>query len=487
MKKKDIPNSIPNRQLREQRELRGWTQEELAEKVDVSSVTVSRWESGTLPSLYHRNMLCKVFGKSPQELGFIRKEADEWSKKHSQPSPLGQDTGAGAPQASPVNQAATPQTVGRSESNRPHSPLNQTAPEDSKHNDTNPEQITLLWSSNITDEPYYRLPGREQYLDQLLTMLQDIQGPLVIVISGLGGLGKTSLAVELARRALQQRLFEGVVGDSAQQEFFTGGEIVQVNEAILGFDRLLDSIAGQLGRWELVTLKPEEKLANVVYLLRQHRYLILVDNLETAENAANLVIRLRSLLSPGRAIVTSRRKVSYDFAHVLSLRELELEDSHFFLKMELQRRGENHPLLTPEETLVEIHKVTGGAALAMKLVVAQARFLDLDVILGQLRHARGGLYTFIFRRSWERLSPAAQRVLIYIGKTAMTTVSWEELDSVGIAEDEGKLVEAIEQLVAYSLLDISSASGQKRYGIHQLTRQFVNGELPKMWREQGLS
>jgi hypothetical protein len=69
----------------------------------------------------------------------------------------------------------------------------------------------------------------------------------------------------------------------------------------------------------------------------------------------------------------------------------------------------------------------------------------------------------------------------------MTTVSWEELASVGIAEDEEQLLAAIDQLVAYSLLDVASAAEQQRSGIHQLTRQFVNGELPKLWQEQGLS
>jgi len=317
--------------------------------------------------------------------------------------------------------------------------------------------------------------------------LQDEQGPLGIVIDGLGGLGKTSLAVELARRALRQQLFEGVIGDSAQQELFTGGEIIQVREAVLDFDHLLDALARQLGRWELPTLKEEEKRVNLARLLRQHRYLILVDNLETAENAAALVAHLRGLLGTSRAIVTSRQQVRHDFVQALSLKELNLEDALLFLRKDMQQRG-GHPLLhASEEKLVDMYRVTGGAPLAMKLVIAQARFLDLDLVLKQLRQASSNLYTYIFRRSWQQLAAPAQRVLIYIGRTVMTTVSWEELASVGIAEDEGQLLAAIDQLVAYSLLDVASAAEQQRYGIHQLTRQFVNGELPKLWQEQGLS
>ncbi len=352
--------------------------------------------------------------------------------------------------------------------------------------ETAAESLTVLWPPNIPEERYYSLPGRERDLDQLLEVLQASQGPSVVVIDGLGGLGKTAMAVELAQRALLQGLFEGIIGDSAKQELLAGGEIVQVREATLDFGSLLDSIARQMGRWEIPILKAEEKRAALARLFRQHRYLVLVDNLETAENANTLIAHLRGLLDGSRAIVTSRKKVRHDFVCALSLQGLEAEDSLFFLRTDAERRGVQQILEAPEKKLSEIHEITGGAPLALKLVVAQAKFLDLDLVLRQLRQASSNLYPFIFRQSWEQISPAAQRVLIYIGRTVVTTVSWEELTSVGIAENEEELMEAIDQLVAYSLLDISFAASQTRYGIHQLTRQFVNSDLPEMWREQGL-
>jgi len=342
------------------------------------------------------------------------------------------------------------------------------------------------WFSSIPDERYYPLPGRERDLDRLLEVLQDHQGFPVIVIDGLGGLGKTAMAVELTRRALGQGTFKGVIGDSAKQELLSGGEIVQVREATLNFDGLLDAIARQLERWELTTRKTKEKRIALTHLIRQHGYLVLVDNLETAENANSLVAHLRGLLNGGRAIVTSRKQVRHDFVHSLSLTGLELGDSLFFLRTDAEQRDVHQILEADEGRLVEIHEITGGAPLALKLVVAQARFLDLDLILRQLRQAKGNLYPFIFRQSWAQLPPAAQRLLIYIGRTVATTAGWEELASVGIAKNEEELMEAVGQLVACSLLNTSFIAGQTRYGVHQLTRQFVNGDLPEIWRQQGL-
>lgn len=68
-------DAVPNYLLRSAREYQGWTQEELAEKIGTTSVTISRWESGiTFPSRYFRKKLSTLYGKSIQELGLLQDE-----------------------------------------------------------------------------------------------------------------------------------------------------------------------------------------------------------------------------------------------------------------------------------------------------------------------------------------------------------------------------------------------------------------------------
>lgn len=69
---------------------------------------------------------------------------------------------------------------------------------------------------------------------------------------------------------------------------------------------------------------------------------------------------------------------------------------------------------------------------------------------------------------------------MYIGRTVATSVSWEELSDLGLTEDERELLRALDRLVAFSLLEVT-ASGPVCYGLHPLTRQFINGELPDRW------
>lgn len=58
--------------LRQERIRRNWRQREVADKLDTTVVTVTRWEKGShLPSTYFRVKLCVLYEKSPEELGFV--------------------------------------------------------------------------------------------------------------------------------------------------------------------------------------------------------------------------------------------------------------------------------------------------------------------------------------------------------------------------------------------------------------------------------
>jgi transcriptional regulator with XRE-family HTH domain len=64
--------------LRSERERRCWTQAQMAEEVGTTPVNVSRWERGvSMPGLYHRQKLCDVFGRSPDDFKFLKPEPPE--------------------------------------------------------------------------------------------------------------------------------------------------------------------------------------------------------------------------------------------------------------------------------------------------------------------------------------------------------------------------------------------------------------------------
>src|SRR5260370_18879893 len=68
--------------LRQERELRGWTQSEVAERIGSTRINVGRWENGlTVPSPYYRQKLAELFEKSIAELGLLPEGGEEGARE----------------------------------------------------------------------------------------------------------------------------------------------------------------------------------------------------------------------------------------------------------------------------------------------------------------------------------------------------------------------------------------------------------------------
>jgi len=80
---KKAANALPNRHLKRERELRCWSQLNVADAVGTTAFNVSRWERGiTVPNAHFCQKLCHLFEKGPQELGL--REARGSAKKPPQ-------------------------------------------------------------------------------------------------------------------------------------------------------------------------------------------------------------------------------------------------------------------------------------------------------------------------------------------------------------------------------------------------------------------
>ncbi|HTK08855.1 MAG TPA: tetratricopeptide repeat protein [Ktedonobacteraceae bacterium] len=169
-----------NEQLRRQRIKRNWRQQDLADQLGVTVVTIQRWERGSQqPSAYYRIKLCTLFGLSSQELG-----------------------------------------------------LSDGFPSESATSDVAPERNDLSEQTPLWTVPYARNPhftGRDDVLQQLGHLFaakqpgepMNIQQAVLTqtqAISGLGGIGKTQIAIEYAYRARMQGRYRHTIWISAANE-----------------------------------------------------------------------------------------------------------------------------------------------------------------------------------------------------------------------------------------------------------------------------
>ncbi len=68
----------PNKKLQRERELYGWSQARVAEKLGTTVKRVSMWECGdATPDRYYQEKLCDLFGKNAQELGLLDQESGD--------------------------------------------------------------------------------------------------------------------------------------------------------------------------------------------------------------------------------------------------------------------------------------------------------------------------------------------------------------------------------------------------------------------------
>lgn len=62
----------PNAKLQHERLCRGWSQKKVGMEIGTSKEMISRWETGErAPSLYYQEQLCRLFGLSAEDLGFL--------------------------------------------------------------------------------------------------------------------------------------------------------------------------------------------------------------------------------------------------------------------------------------------------------------------------------------------------------------------------------------------------------------------------------
>ena len=107
---------------------------------------------------------------------------------------------------------------------------------------------------------YRRLVGREAQLKQIQAWLQDVDTHMICV-HGIGGMGKTSLIIEVAQRLVARDDFADVLWVSAKQTDWVGVARYQtmMAEHSLSTDVVLDLLLMQLGLEPWTTQMPAQK------------------------------------------------------------------------------------------------------------------------------------------------------------------------------------------------------------------------------------
>lgn len=339
---------------------------------------------------------------------------------------------------------------------------------------------------SVPDLRHIELWGRQKEIEQIIGELRNPNGKTFIAISGLGGIGKTSLALAITELSQKEVLFKRFIWESSKLEVLTGNQVLPVQPSFQLFSSLLKNILERLG----VSTKDKTQEQLLVALsneLEKEKTLIVIDNLEDAVDYKNIIANLETEIrhNKSRFILTLRPQVS-EFSEIysVSLQGLKESDSISFLRHEGKIRGIQSVEKAEEKHLSLISQSIGGAPLAGKLVVSQLTRMPIEAVLENLEQAKGEMelvYLFIYRKSWQLLSPNSRKVLLTM-PTFPAPINKSGLERVSTVSDNN-LIGALAELIQLSLVVVNdSISDKKRkYSIHQLTRNFLQTELIQKW------
>jgi len=341
----------------------------------------------------------------------------------------------------------------------------------------------------LPEKPFRELIGRDLVAGEIMSVLRDPAGKWMVGLDGIGGIGKTALAREIADLCQKENLFDIVIWEQAPKERDRWGAN---SRGALTFEAVLDSIARQLGGVDILPLKFKEKLERIRTLIRNRRLLIVLDNLETAgEDQNEISVKLLPLLNPAKAILTSRHRFEGDI-YSIHMDGLAVDSALRFIRGEARERNIERVSSAAEPDLRQIVQITGGSPLAMKLVIGQLINLPLHVILNNLKDVKLSddtpeneyvrFYKSIFMPSWELLSRNAQKLLIAMANFAPNVGgTYDALLAASDLPDE-LLPDQIDELWRFSFLDVgkSGSLNKVRYYLHALTQNFVLSDIVKI-------
>ncbi len=321
--------------------------------------------------------------------------------------------------------------------------------------------------------------GREVELAHIARLLNDL-GCHLVTLLGIGGSGKTRLAVQAAEEA--QGFKDGVIFCSLENVESVLGLILAISEAV---NLILYFYAGK-------TIDAEGARAQLFQYLADKQLLLVLDNFEQLVFCADLIWKLLDSAPDVKIMITSRQRLNLPGEWVLEVGGLAypdiatIEPLEAFSGVQLfistaERSGSFHPSQEDWLAIQRICQLLEGIPLGLEMAASWTRTLSCIEICDEIERNQDFLVTSwrgmperhqtlrsVFEHSWRLLSENEQavfsRLSIFVGgfnREAALMTADASLSLIGAFVDKA-LVRRI-------------SSGQ--FEIHPLLRRYAAEKL----------
>jgi predicted ATPase len=340
--------------------------------------------------------------------------------------------------------------------------------------------------------PASRFIGREREKSIVWDLLTGEDARLVTLV-GVGGIGKTRLALE--------------IGAAVRGEF-DGVAMVALDE-VSSADLVLSSIASSVG----VPETPGQPLLDaVINYLRSRRTLLIVDNFEHMMAAAGLLGQLITQADQVLLLVTSRERLRLSGERVVEVPPLKIPAAGD--NDEVLRRSDAVALFAERaraagsdldldhgqlETVAEICRRLDGIPLAIELAASRAKVVGPEELLHRLDHSLSFLtggprdvpkrqQTLRSTIAWSHhlLDDAERRLFARLGVFA-AGFSLQAAETVCADDAAPPVLDGIASLLDKSLVRTEDTlDGQPRFTMLQVVRDFALEQLDALGETERL-
>lgn len=323
--------------------------------------------------------------------------------------------------------------------------------------------------------------GRDIELAELMRRLNDPTCHLITIV-GLGGIGKTRLALRFAHQACRRMLH---------------GAVMVNLTSVMTLESLISTLADALHFTLAHDLSPSRQILN---FLREKQLLLVLDNFEQLiDTCADFVGDLLRAAPEIKVVVTSRERLNLRGEWSLALHGLPTQPREgsdapalaLFWETARRVRGDN---LIGQESLPSVERICqllDGMPLAIELAAAWSRLLSCDELADEIASNMTALESTtrdheprhqslraVFDHSWHLFSAQEQRVLMALSAFP-----------AGFTREGAEKVAGASMPMLLGLTDkmLVQRDSDGSFSLHEMTRQYLaerlidSGEAETVW------
>ena len=290
----------------------------------------------------------------------------------------------------------------------------------------------------------------------------------VVVIKDDGGIGKSTLARDIAEKSKKKRKkLNAIIWISAKMGE-TGMNTIDLNY-------ILDTIAQVLDYRHILSNDVSSKRSAVIKILQEKNVFFIFDNFETITDV-QIYSFIESIPGNNRVLVATRY-LNREIGKEVKVGKLSTADGNKIIRNELKEKGlKQH---ANKNTIDEIYTLTKGLPQAIKWAIGTMVYgRTIEEIKKEIDSGQGDLFEKLFAISWSMIEKPHQEIIKAMLFFVSPTVSKMALfAATNLTSSE--FSDALSKLVGLSLINqnLEITDDKKNYSMHSWALLFSKNKL----------